>query len=193
MRLISILARVPGFKNRTYPIRITIVKERGNIRQEIPDRARKVKFIEGGKKKKLKSWQLHLLYDNVDIPLPSNIAFDIDHKGREQLWLLNPRPGVYLPLKKSIVAAKGELELVLQTQGRMAWLIGTLKKHATDVNVSANWEKYLPIITLGIVGVIMIFSMLFYAQGLEKQMGLMNQVVGALERVIDKLGNVAPQ
>ena len=184
VRWTSLFGKFPGMKGRMYPILVEIKKPRADgVFETLPDRARKVKFIHGGKGNQMKSWQLNLLYEKVDIQLPSNYHFEIDFKGKQKIYLLNPEPGVYIPLKPTVKADAKELESILQGQGRMAWMLGTIKKNILDINVSDKWEKWIPVISLGILGTIIVFSMLFYAQGLEKQMALMGQVSSSLERV----------
>jgi len=193
VRLSNILARFPGFKGRMYPILVEIKKPRSSgVYETLPDRARKVKFIHGGKGNQMKSWQMNLLHEKVDIQLPSNYNFEIDFKGRQKIYLLNPEPGVYIPLSIKVEADKKELQSILQGQGRMAWMLGTIKKNILDINVSDKWEKWIPVISLGILGTIIVISMLFYAQGLERQMGLMGQISSSLERVAQIFDKVAP-
>lgn len=193
VRWTNIVAKFPGLKGRLYPIIVEVKKPRGGgVYESLPERARKTKFIYGGKGNAIKSWQLNLLYDKVDIQLPSNYNFEIDHKGRQILRLLNPEPGVYIPLSQRITTSGTELQSILQGQGRMGWMLGTIKKNILDINVSDKWEKWIPVISLGILGTIIVVSMLFYAQGLEKQMGLMGQISGALERVAGIFEKIAP-
>lgn len=171
-----------------------ITKEFAGMKLErVKDRGRKVKFIEGGRRKKLKSWQMHLLYDNKDTFLPLNADVMIDNKGKQIITLLNPRPGLYLPLSPRLDLDNMELVYAIKAHGRLGHFLTEVKKNINDINISKDfWEKYGPVIMVGTIGMIMIVFALFYAQGLEKQMGLMNQISAALERVVEKLGNVAP-
>ena len=191
-KFLNSLGKLPFFKKRTYPILVEIVKPRGlNSFQFIPDRARKIRFI-SMPNKKMVSWQINLLYDHVDVQLPTNLDVITDHKGHEKIYLYNPEPGVYIPIRPKVDIDKGEIDLIVQTQGRTPWLIATIKHDVADLRPESKWLQYLPAISLVIFGVFQVILFFLGTMKSNELVQIMQQASNALTQAIQSLQVLPP-